>query len=98
MAGYEVEIAEIRTAADGARSAGEQASSVEVNSAVAAVPTGLPGSRSGPAITKWADHFTTRRCRNWGTWATGHADRLTTTADEYAANEQAATEAFKPAH
>lgn len=98
MDGYEVEIGEIRAAADGARSAGEQASAVEVRSAVTGVPNALRGSRSGPVITKWADHFSTHQCANWGTWAIRHADRLTASADEYAANEQAANEAFKPAH
>jgi hypothetical protein len=98
MTGYAADIAEIRSAASAARSAGEQASAVEVRSAVAGVTTALPGAASGPAIAKWADHFTTVECQSWGSWAMRHADHLTAAADTYAANEQAAAEAFTPAH
>lgn len=65
---------------------------------IAEIRAAAGGARSGPALARWADHFTTTRCQSWGDRATRHADRLTAAADTYAANEQAATEAFKPAH
>jgi hypothetical protein len=97
MSGYEVEIGAIRTAAEATRSAAEQARTVEIRSAVTEVPTALHGSRSASALTRWADLFTVE-CQAWGDWAAAHADQLVASADLYVSNEQAANEAFRPAH
>lgn len=94
MDGYEVEIEELRRAADAVTSAGEQASEVKSSPAVTGVPDAMPGSETSPAITDWADWFDRERLNAWSTAALEHGDRLTESADRYAEDEEAATRAF----
>jgi predicted alpha/beta hydrolase len=95
VAGYEVVIAELRTAGDAAASAGEQAGSVDLAAGIAGVSGALPGSRSAHVAASlggtWQERIT-----QWSGEAKRHGQNLTSSAHLYSANEQAAQRDLAP--
>ena len=97
MAGYELEIEQIRRAAAAARSGGDQLGKVDAAATTSGVPAALPGARSGPRITDLAETWQQQATR-WSGGLLDHAAHLAASADLYAANEAAATDVFAPVH
>lgn len=97
MSGYELEIDQLRRAADAARSCGDQLGEVDAAATVDAVPAALPGSRSASPITTLANSWR-EQVSHLGGGFLGHATSVTQSADLYAANDNAAAEVFKPVY
>jgi hypothetical protein len=89
VAGFDVVIDELRKAGKAAISAGEQAGTVDLGSAVSGVAGALTGSRSAKVVVKTAAAWRTQ-IKNWSSEAGSHGRLLHTAADYYATNEQAA--------
>ncbi len=93
MTGYRAEIGALRTAAAAVRKASEQVSAVDLAGAVRGAAAGMPGSRcvqSFDAVSKtWQSALT-----GWVKQADDYADALNSAADDYSANEDAASAAF----
>lgn len=94
LVGYEVVIEAMRKASTAAGDAAAAAGKVDLGGAVDDVDTAMPGSTSGPAADAlaktWADQV-----KAWSTDADGYAKDLSTAADHYAANEEAAKADFQ---
>jgi hypothetical protein len=97
VAGFELEIEQIRRAAGAARSGGDQLGTVDAGATMGGVPAALLGSRSGGPIATLADSWR-QQVTFWGNGLIDHATNLAASADLYAANESAAAEVFAPVH
>lgn len=89
MTGYAVVIDALRRFGQAAASAGEQAGSVDLAAALAPVAGALPGSRSGPAVTRAAQAWR-GQVAGWSRRVTALGTGMAETAESYAASEQAA--------
>lgn len=93
MAGYQTEIDALRAAAKAVRKASEQVSDVDLAGAIRSAGDGMPGARcvrSFDAVsTTWHSALT-----GWVKQADDYADALNKAADDYSANEDAASAAF----
>lgn len=93
MDGFQVDIDGLREAANAAGSAGEQAKLVHLGDGATEIATALPGSvsagRAEPLATVWEQRLTT-----WGDDVDGFGMDLTASANQYAADENAAREDF----
>jgi hypothetical protein len=94
LVGYEVVIEAMRKASAASGDAATAAGKVDLGGAVDDIDTAMPGSTSGPAAdalaTMWTDQVKT-----WSADAGGYAKDLSTAADHYAANEEAAKADFQ---
>lgn len=97
MGGYAAEIGSIRSAAEAARSAGEQAAAVDLAQAIADAGTALPGARAvrsfGTLGNAWRGDIA-----GWSAQAQGYAENLAGAADRYAASEASARSDFADRH
>lgn len=93
MSGYEADIEQLRQSATAATSVGDQAGEIDLGGGVSGVAAGLPGSESAAVAGNLAGAWQERL----GAWATdirGFGASVAASADEYAASDQAAEEAF----
>jgi hypothetical protein len=95
VAGYEVLIAELRRAGDAAVNAGEQASTVDLASSISAVSVALPDSRSAQVAAGLAGRWR-EWIAEWSAKARQHGQDMSSSADLYSANEEAAERDLAP--
>ncbi|RSM75865.1 hypothetical protein DMH04_37685 [Kibdelosporangium aridum] len=92
--GYAVIIDEIRRASTAADDAAEIASKVDVAGAIGPVGQALPGSKSADSVNRlmpyWKNEVT-----SWTADAKAYAANLSSAADRYEQNEQAAAADFR---
>lgn len=93
MGGYDLELQQLRRAANAAWSGGDQLGKVDAQGSVSAVPAALPGSRSAGPIARLADSWR-QQVVHWSAALLNYASGLAQSADLYAANDAAAAEAF----
>lgn len=91
--GFETEIADLRSSAAAAMSAGEQASEINLGAAVSSVVSALPGSESAVTAGTLTDAWD-NRLASWAADVRGFADSVSASADSYAANDEQAEAAF----
>lgn len=94
MSSYETQIGELRKASDAAKSAGGQVAKIDLADAVADAGTAMPGGQVVGSFTRLGNAWR-GDLAGWVSQAEGYADSLTTAADRYAANEQAAAADFR---
>lgn len=93
MSGFEVQIGQLRNAAKAAGSAAEQAKVVHPGTGLDAIATALPGgvaARSAPALASTFDE----RAAGWADEIDKWSASVTSAANAYSENEDAATKAF----
>lgn len=92
--GYQAQIDALRDAAKAATSAGEQVSGVDLAGAVGEAGAGMPGARCVRSFetlgTAWRGDIS-----GWVSQAEGYAQALTSAADNYTDNEDAAESDFR---
>lgn len=91
--GYRAQIEELRKAAKAARSAGEQASGMDLAAAIDEAGAGMPGARSVQSFATVGEAWR-NDIAGWVTQVEGYADALTTAADNYESNESVANHDF----
>jgi hypothetical protein len=93
MEWFEADIAGLRKAADASRSAGDQARRINLADGPAGIAQGMPGSvsatKSGPLAEAWRTRLTA-----WADDVGRFGDNLSSTADLYQANDEAAERDF----
>jgi hypothetical protein len=94
LVGYEVVIEEMRKASAAATDAATQASKVQLGAAIDDVGPAMPGSTSGPAAASLAKVWTDQ-LKTWSSDTADYGKGLSTAADYYAANEEAAASDFQ---
>jgi hypothetical protein len=94
LSSYETQIGALRKACDAARSAGSQVSKIDLADAVTAAGTAMPGAQVAQSFTTLGNSWR-GDLSGWVSQAESYADSLTTAADRYAANEQAAIADFR---
>jgi hypothetical protein len=94
LSSYETQIGALRTARDAARSAGSQVSKIDLADAVADAGTAMPGAQMVQSLTTLGNSWR-GDLSGWVSQAEGYAESLSTAAEGYAANEQAAIAAFR---
>ncbi|WP_083752601.1 hypothetical protein [Actinosynnema sp. ALI-1.44] len=92
--GYDVVIDSLRKASAAAGDAAEQSGKVQLGAALDDVGPAMPGSRSGPAAATLATAWD-GLVKSWSTDAKAYGENLSTAADHYAANEEAAAADFQ---
>lgn len=94
MSGYEVEIGQLREAAEAAGSAAEQAGAVDPGTGLEAIAVALPGGDAAQNAPTLASTFN-ERAKGWA----GEIDRwsasITASAKEYSDSEDSAERAFR---
>jgi hypothetical protein len=91
--GYEVEIGQLRNASSAAGSAADQARAVQPGSGLGAVAAALPGgdaAKSAPTLASTFDE----RATGWAGEIDRWSDTVSSAANTYAENEDAAERAF----
>ncbi|MDG4825177.1 hypothetical protein O7635_25295 [Asanoa sp. WMMD1127] len=93
MSGFEVQIGQLRAAAKAAGSAADQAKVVEPGTGLDAVATALPGGVAATTAPTLASTFN-ERATGWAGEIDRWSESVTSNADAYAENEDAAKVAF----
>ncbi|SNT49027.1 hypothetical protein SAMN05421812_107165 [Asanoa hainanensis] len=93
MSGFDVQIAQLRSAAKAAGSAADQARVVEPGTGLEAIATALPGGVAAASAPALASTFN-QRGQAWAGEIDTWSERVTANADAYAANEDDAKAAF----
>ncbi|MBM7776537.1 hypothetical protein JOD54_006741 [Actinokineospora baliensis] len=93
MSGYEVEIGQLRAAAQAAESAADQARVVEPGTGLGAIAAALPGGEAAKGAPALASAFN-ERAKAWAGEIGQWGDSVTSAATAYAENEAAAAGAF----
>lgn len=90
---YQAQIDDLRAAAKAATSVSEQVSAIDLAGAIDEAGSGVPGAQCVTSFTRlgeaWREHV-----KNWRSLADRYATALTTAADTYTRNEDAAAEDF----
>jgi hypothetical protein len=95
VAGYEVVIDELRHAGSAAGSAGEQAAKVDLAAAIAELPVALPGSRSAQVVAELVSTWR-EQVAGWSRHVRAFGQRMSSSADLYSANNEAAERDLAP--
>jgi hypothetical protein len=94
LSSYETQIGALRKAGDATKSASGQVAKIDLADAVADAGTAMPGGQAAGAFTTLGNAWR-GDLAGWIAQAEGYADALTTAAERYAANEQAAAADFR---
>lgn len=93
MGGYQAQIEALRSAAEAARSAGEQVFGVDLAGSLGQAGEGMPGARSVQSFETLGNAWK-GDIEGWTSQAEGYAEALDAAADTYSANEDAAERDF----
>jgi hypothetical protein len=93
MAGFEVQIGQLRDAAEAAGSAAEQAGAVHPGAGLEAIATALPGGTAATHAPALASAFN-ERATGWAAEIDRWSRSMTAAATAYSGNEDAARRAF----
>nr|WP_083467426.1 hypothetical protein [Kibdelosporangium sp. MJ126-NF4]CEL23549.1 hypothetical protein [Kibdelosporangium sp. MJ126-NF4]CTQ89163.1 hypothetical protein [Kibdelosporangium sp. MJ126-NF4] len=92
--GYEVVIDSLRKASAAAGDAASQSGKVELGASIDDVGPAMPGGRSGAAAASLATAWTSL-VKSWSSDAAAYGGNLSTAAEHYATNEEAAKADFQ---
>ena len=93
VSGYQAQIEALRSAAEAARSAGEQVSGVDLAGSLGQAGAGMPGARSVQSVETLGNAWN-GDIESWTSQADGYAAALDAAAETYSANEDAAERDF----
>ncbi|MGH8572448.1 MAG: hypothetical protein ACREX8_07730, partial [Gammaproteobacteria bacterium] len=95
MTGFDVDLAGLRSAAEAAGTASNEARQVHLGDGPTGVPVGMPGSlsasKSGPLAAAWDARVTT-----WAADIERFGEDLSASAGQYQADDKAAEQDFSP--
>ncbi|SDS61791.1 hypothetical protein [Actinoplanes derwentensis] len=93
MSGFEVQIGQLRSAAEAAGSAADQARVVKPGTGLEEIPAALPGGTAAGSAPALATAFN-ERARSWADEIDRWSASVTAAAKQYSASDDAARQAF----